>query len=170
MSKKTKKKSADKAPLIKASEFATPERMRQDGGVSIEAVDRDAKGGVVQVRQRAKITCKLDWYLKKGTITEEMRKAGSLFSLYHFRAGKSPRVTPMYGDFVSGRQGADPLAGPTDSQIRLRKALDILTPEEQDVIWDVCGNDLYAGSGARTRNLITGLRALAVHWNIIKSG
>ncbi|AEP08904.1 hypothetical protein [Micavibrio aeruginosavorus] len=166
MTKKTKKSAADKAPLIKASEFATPERMRQEGGVSIEAVDRDAKGGVVQVRQRAKITCKLDWYLNAGTITEDMWKAGCRFTFYFFCAGKLPRTTPMYGDFVSGRRGQDPFASKTDYQIRLEKALEVLTPQEQDVIWDVCGNDQYAGTPARTRALLTGLRALAVLWAI----
>lgn len=149
---------------VMASVFATPERSRQNGGVEIEAVDRKATGEVVQVRHKAKITCKLDWYLKAGTITEDMWKAGNLFTFYFFCAGKQPRTTPMYGDFVSGRKGHDPFASKTDYQIRLETALSVLTPEEQDVVWDVCGNDQYASGGGRTRALVTGLRALTVLW------
>lgn len=149
-----------------ATVFATPERARQEGGVGIEPVDRNLKGEVIQVRHKAKITCKLDWYLNAGTITEDMWKAGCRFTFYFFCAGKLPRTTPMYGDFVSGRKGHDPFASKTDYQIRLEEALNALTPEEQDVVWDVCGNDQYAGTPGRTRNLATGLRALVTLWSI----
>ncbi len=161
-----KKKKQDKTPLIKATEYATPERARQDGGVFIEPVDRDNKGEVIQVRHKARITCKLDWYLNAGTITEDMWKAGAKFAFIYFCAGKMPRITPMYGDFVSGRRGHDPFASKTDAQIRLEDALAVLTGPEKDVLWDVCGNDQYAGTTPRTRAMVTGLRALTVHFTI----
>jgi hypothetical protein len=150
----------------KSAEFPTPERMRQNGGITIEPVDRNIRGDVIQVRAKAKHTCVLDFYLTMETITGEMWAAGTKFALYHFTSGKLPRTTVMYGDRVSGLQGHDPNAGPSDAQLKLREALGILTPSEQDVVWDVCGSDQYAGTGGRIRDLRTGLRALSIHWGI----
>ncbi len=149
----------------RTTEFATPERMRQEGGVTVEPVDRNLRGDVVQVRHKAKLTCKLDWYRDAGSITQQMWEAGCKFARLYFMAGKMPRTTPMYGDFVQGRRGHDPLAGKTDAQTGLEEALAVLDSAEQDVVWDVCGNDQYAAGHRRLRALQTGLRALSVHWN-----
>ncbi|MDB5490345.1 MAG: hypothetical protein JWO78_194 [Micavibrio sp.] len=163
----TKRKKKPQANLIKASEFATPERMRQDGGMTIEPVDDFRKNGeVIQVRQKAKQTCKLDWYLGAKTITKEMHDAGLRFAWLHFLAGKLPRTTAMYGDFITGRMGQEPTLASTDAKIALNKALAVMDGQEKDVVWDVCGNDLYAATVIRTRKLVTGLRALVTHFGI----
>jgi hypothetical protein len=157
----------DKKPKIepiKYSALPTPEAIRHGGGITLEVLDRDNKDNVIQMRAKFKITCKLDWYMKKGVITEEMRDAGNQFGSYFFYAGKSPKVTVMYREFTSGGSDHDPLTEKTDAQIRLDKAMSVLTADEKDVLIEVCGFDNYAGKH-RVKWLPTGLRALSVHFN-----
>lgn len=160
-----KKNSVPKIPTF--NDAPTPERMNQDGGAAVEVVDRNLRGEVTKIRYKAKVTCKLDWYHHRKLITDDMHGAGQRFSSLFFYAGKSKRTTPMYGEFIpSGRIDFDPYVEKTDAQSGLEKALKILSQDETDVIWDVCGSDIHAGSGGRLRHLQTGLRALSVHFGI----
>ncbi|MBI1425794.1 MAG: hypothetical protein GC149_20405 [Gammaproteobacteria bacterium] len=154
-----------RTPMV--SEFGPDERV-QHGGVVYEPASVDNDGKVLQVRARVKITCKLDWYLDAGTITEAMWQAGCKFTYLHFCAGKVPRVNVMWRERIQNSR----MAGDFDAwmnskswaQEALERALAELESDEQDVIWDVCGLDLYAGNPARVRSMQTGLRALSVHF------
>lgn len=162
---KKQKKPGKRLPTF--TDTPTPERMRQDGGTTLEVADRSLRGEPTRVFFRAKVSCRLDWYYNRKVITDEMYDAGRLFAKAFFYAGKSKRTTPMYGEFIaSGRTDFDPYVDKTDAQIRLDNALKVLTQDEKDVVWDVCGADIHAGGAGRVRHLQTGLRALSVHFGI----
>lgn len=158
-----KRKSAPKIPTF--NDAPTQERLKQDGGAGVEVVDRNLRGEATRIRYKAKVSCKLDWYLVRGSITEQMHRAGSRFAEHFFYAGKSKRLTPMYGEFIaSGRTDFDPYIEKTAAQEWLEKSLAVLTPDERDVVWTVCGQDNNIIKRSDIRHLQTGLRALAVFY------
>ena len=151
------------------SDFGTPERARQDGGISFQAASRKSDGTVIQTQAKAKISCKLDWYWDKGTIDNQMYHAGAKFALLYFYAGKVPHTSMEIKERVqksrtSGQE--DFMNSYSDAERALNDALDVLDPDERDVIREVAGLDNYAGRPGRTLKLKHGLRALAVHWKI----
>jgi len=147
---------------MRASDTPTLERQNR-GDVVFEVIDRTLAGEVIQTRARGTMTTRLDWYLARKVITEDMHRAGEKMAAILFRAGKMPRVCVMFRERVSGLGVDDPHLTKTDAQIALNKALAVLNAQETDAIWDVCALDNWANN---SKHLITGLRALTVHFMI----
>jgi hypothetical protein len=153
-----------------SSDYGTPERAKRDGGISIRAVNRKNDGSIIQTGGKAKRSCKLDWYWDKGTIDNQMYHAGAKFALLYFLSGKVPRTTVMLKERVQTSMTPSDyerlLNSYSDAEQSLNDALDVLDPDEKDVIREVAGLDNYAGRPGRTLKLKHALRALAVHWKI----
>lgn len=153
----------------KASELPHAEAA-QHGVFRFEVADRDNVGSITEVRVRNLTPSVLDWYWRKGTIDEQMRKAGHKFAQLHFEAGKVPRTNVMYRERIQSSMTSGDMdkssAAFTQAQRGLEDALRVLSPSEIDVMRDVAGHDMRAGSPGRTRLLQLGLRALAVHFDI----
>lgn len=151
--------------LPRFSEGPTLERQRKDGGVAWEPIDRSLTGNVVQTRARVAVSSRLDWYLDKKTISQQMHDAGERMAKIMFHAGKHPRICIMFRERVSGLNGqSEAMLDKTSAQIALDDALAVLDSQERDAIWDVCALDNFAGN---TRALVTGLRALVLHFRVI---
>lgn len=149
--------------LPRISEGPTLERQRK-GDVVWEALDRSLSGNVVQTRARATVSSRLDWYLDKGAISQQMHDAGERMAKILFHAGKHPRICVMFRERVSGLNGQnEAMLDKTSAQIALDDALAVLDGQERDAIWDVCALDNFAGN---VKFLRTGLRALAVHFRM----
>lgn len=152
------------------ADLGPPERT-QHGGVRYEKANIDEKTGqIMQMRAKARISCKLDWYWDKGTIDAQMYHAGIRFAVLFFDSGKVPRVNVMWRERIQKSMSSSDydnwLNSYSHAQNELLKAYDVLDPAERDVLREVAGLDNYAGGAERTRKLRTGLRALATHWRI----
>lgn len=151
--------------LPRVPEGPTLERQRK-GDVVWEALDRSLAGNVVQTRAVAKVSMRIDWYLDRGVITADMHRAGVRMSEIMLAAGKMPRVCVMFRERMDGLRGQNDriLTDKTEAQIALDNALLVLDGKERDAIWDVCALDNFA---CNTRALVTGLRALVLHFRMI---
>lgn len=166
------KRKQTKAKLVKIAAGPTPERMRQEGGVSFEPLDRNSNDEITEVRWKAKITDKLDWYASRGIIDEPMHDAGKRLSRLYFSSGKVPKTTVMYREMIKRSMTPGDFESHindyTDSQKALLAALKIVTQDESQVLFSVCALDEFAGGTAvRKRAMITGLAKLAGHWGIV---
>jgi hypothetical protein len=146
----------------RAAEMPTPERLDRDGGVAWEAIDRKETGEVIQMRARARQTCRLDEYLERQIITRQQHEAGIRFARLYFDAGKVPRTAVMWRERVDGLRGE--IMTLTDAQLRLDEVTAALNVMQRDVVRSVCGLDEDAGSPGRFRALVSGLVILVIYF------
>lgn len=150
------------AKPVKSSEWPTMESIRNNGGISIDVLDRDLRNNVIQLRAKLKNPDKLSWYHQKGTITKSMQIAGQEFGYYFYRSHKTPKVTVTYHEYTdNGNRSHDPYVDKTEAEKKYSDSIRLLTPEEADAIITVCGLDEWAGRNA-IRHLLTGLTVLTV--------
>lgn len=153
----------------KLQEVPTPERL-QHGDITWDVVDRDSVGNPLSIRARDATPLVLDWYRKKGTIDWQQCRAGYIFALLYFTAGKVPRVNVMFQERIQKSLRPSDFAAwindYTQAQKDLNAAMDILNPVEIDVMREVAGLNVRAGTPQRVRALQSGLRALAVHFGV----
>jgi hypothetical protein len=169
MSRRLRKKNK-RSSTVKNGETATPERRRQLGGVETEIVDRDASGKVYIKRQRARLECMLDYYLKLRRISEEQYKAGCKFRYLYLRAAHNYSCLNLTDRFRMEPKQADPewrLLNHMDCIRVLIVASKELTPEEYAIVRNVCGYDSFAGNRENKRILDHALGLLATHWGYI---
>jgi hypothetical protein len=169
MAKRTHKKNKHSS-AVKIGETATPERRRQLGGVETEIVDRDASGKVYIKRQRARLECMLDYYLKERRINDAQHKAGTKFRYIYLRAAHHYSCLTLTNRFLIEPGQADPewrFMNHLDCTRILIVACKELTPEEYAIVRNVCGYDFYAGGRDNKRILDRALNVLAAHWGFI---
>lgn len=155
---------------VKNSDFGNDRRRAHEGGITTAPMDVDKHGTILSKRAQAKYPSSLHWYYKKGTITQAMLEAGTIFShlFYNVHRGSSPqsclknmvKVDTSRCGSVWGIEFAE------DARRKLNKCYDLLTPLELNVVRDVAGLDNRASGEKRVLSLKTGLRALAVIFKI----
>src|ERR1700733_188615 len=95
MSKRQRKK---KTLSVRIGELATKERRSQNGGVTIEVIDRDASDKIYMKRHRAYAECVLDDCLRRGAVSEAEYEAGMKFRCaylkYVFKIKISDNLNP----------------------------------------------------------------------------
>jgi hypothetical protein len=156
--------------IAKSSDLGKKERYSKQGGLMIEAAELSKNGKILSQRAKAKYPSSLHWYYKKGTISEAMLEAGTIFAALFDTAqvSSSPQscLKSMIKVDVSrgGSMWASEFA--EDARRKLNKCYDLLTPLEMNVIRDVAGLDNRASGDKRVLSLKTGLRALCVYFRI----
>ena len=155
---------------VKTSDHGTKERARQEGGLIIEPAEKTKGGQVIQTRARGKSVSSLHWYLKKGSITEQMYEAGLIFALWFNRAEHAPSIrscldSPIRIDKSFNVHSNSPFSN-EDARRHIIKTCKILSSLERNVIIDVAGFEKRAGGEKRTLALKTGLRALATYYKL----
>lgn len=165
------------APLVLHEPFRTareserpPAEQAQHGVFTFEVTERDSTGNPTASRVRNLTPLSIDWYFRKGTIDKQMQEAGHKIGQLFFEAGKVPRTNVMWRERVQKSLKVSDFgsnaAAYSDAETALNEALRVLMPLEVDVLRDVAGLNLRAGSPGRVRLLQLGLRALAVHFGI----
>jgi hypothetical protein len=151
------------------SDFGSVQRHAQEGGIIIEAAEKNKNGQIISERARAKYPSSLHWYYKKGTITEAMLEAGTIFAQVFEHAYASPSPQSALRNMIKvdvSRCGTSAHEFHEGARRKLNKCYDILTPLEGNVIRDVAGLDNRASGEKRVLALKTGLRALTVYFKI----
>lgn len=155
---------------IKTSDHGPKEREQHNGGITIEAAEKTPKGDIIHTRARAKDSSSLHWYLKKGSITQQMYEAGLIFALWFQRAGHTSHIkscldTPIKID-KSLNYKENHASSNEDARRHIIKVCKILSSLERNVIIDVAGFEKRAQGSKRTLALKTGLRALATYYRL----
>lgn len=161
----TKRRNTHKSASIRDSIPPTVERQQQNGGIIPEAIDEKNDGFTYKRRHRARFECILDAYFWHGRIDKACYAAGLKFRRDYSRAILKVKI------YENGSGNHGDVEMPTLSGIQshenLRKAYEILSAPQRNVIISVCGDNHAAGSTRKLKYLQDGLRLLAKHWKIL---
>ena len=154
-------------PVIRVGEVVTPERRRQLGGVMTEVIDRDSTGKAYIKRQRVKIECMLDYYYDKFRINDHQNMAGQKYRELYTRVNFGSSYKVLTSPFLMADKQSDPearMVAHIDCIRNLTEVDMLLSPQQRDVMRDVCGYDEPCGNDARKKTLLRALDILAKHW------
>lgn len=155
-----------KKPLpARIGEGATVERCHHQDGVVREIMDRDAGGGVLTVRSRARSECMLDSYAIRRLIAFRLHKTGMRCRMAWERAREGIAVTDRFG---SGAPVSyeESLYGLSESERILKEAHEELSSAQWLVVARVCYDNKPAGGTDKIETLRRGLNRLADFWKI----
>jgi hypothetical protein len=139
--------------------------MRQDGGVTAEAISEKNNGIIYTRRHRAAFSSALDAYLWHGVISLAEREAGEKFYREYARSVLKIRIY----DYSAGAHADNEMAAISaiNGNVLLKSAFDLLSNPQREVVISVCVENRSAGTTRRVSALRKGLGILARHWKLL---
>lgn len=147
--------------------LATPERMRQQGGVVDDCFVECNRVGATLIRHKARSECKLDGYFLSGKIDKGEHAAGMKF--------RSAWLTKVHG--IKTHDSTQPTFGGGDagsaierltiSERVLKQAYAQLEAHQSLIVVKVCGADEFAGGRDKLISLRSALDQLARLWGFV---
>lgn len=156
--------------IVSTGEQATRERCQKPGGVITETIGRDASGKALMKRQRVRIECMLDHYFYASRLDERQYKAGLKFREIYLHVRFDINSKSSRTPFVKDERLFNPdgkMLIHLDCLRLLDGAHKRLSPEQWNIIRNVCGYDEYAGTYPKLKTLVRGLDLLALHWGFV---
>ena len=149
-----------RANTVRMGASPTKERRRQNGGVVMETVERDAHGRELINRYRAAWECPLDAYRDLNVIGEPEYRAGLRFhrAYYGVVFGRRYDFKPT-NNYLSTME-------PNMSERLLKQAYDTLPTDELGAVIDVCGHGERIWNPRALDKLRKGLGHLAIRWHM----
>jgi len=160
-----KRRNKSKILTARSGETPTPERYRQNGGVTKEIAASDNNGHALLHRFRATADCPLDAYFQRGKLSEPLYRAGTRFRHAYFRVVLRVVHVEGTGCGTHGDPEAEFLT-PVYSERLLREAYGILSPKQKTIIIAVCGHDEWAGGAVNLKTLLRGLEQMSRLWKM----
>ena len=160
-----KRRQKNRATSVRTGETPTQERRRQNGGFTVEVIDRDVENRILIQRYRALSESPLDAYCLRNALTGAEYKAGVKFRQAYFRAVLKIKVNDM-GEGAKGDVEISALT-PIYSEKLLREAYEAISPKQKAVIIAVCGHDEYLGDTYKIQTLHRGLEKLVDLWKLV---
>lgn len=150
---------------------ATPERLRQNGGIITEQVPVSPKSLVTVQRHRAACECQLDVYLRQGKIDSAEFRAGLQFrEAWQISAEGRKTADSSTIERIDGRvtmTAEERLKIETWARTIVNEAYQLLPSFQSLLIVKVCGNDERVGADYDVRILRRALENLARHWSFV---
>jgi hypothetical protein len=154
-------------PVVRIGEVATPERMRQNGGIVKDLEPESPKSRVMIMRHRARCECWLDRYRLKDKIDQSEFLAGMRFreAWLCITFGKSHGRSMVYID-PCYHQSLNPGEKRLWAERVIGDAFKILTAAQKTAVIACCGEDEALQTKDRVRTLRRGLEALSRFWKL----
>jgi hypothetical protein len=150
---------------------ATPERLRQNGGVITDHVPASPKSLATIRRHRAAYECQIDVYLRKGKIDQSEFRAALQFREAWLISAEGIKTTDSSMlERVDGRAPLtveEKLKNETWARRIVNEAYKELPVGQSLLIVKVCGRDEHVGAEYDVRVLRRGLEKLARLWSFV---
>jgi protein-disulfide isomerase-like protein with CxxC motif len=158
------KRRKSKALLYSQGMAPTKERLRQNGGVTVELIHEKEGNKTYTRRHRAAFASILDAYLWHGIIGDAQHAAGEKFGREYARSVLKIKVYAGSGSFCDAEMSC--LSAINGNKV-LREAFDLLSQVQRNVIISVCVENNRASINRGKQILSSALTILARHWKML---